>query len=53
MQCIHGYDAGWDANKLGIGAIIEQKIVAEVLLTANAKIAQAARSGVERNYAVA
>jgi ribosomal protein L35 len=53
MQRILGHDAGRDADELGIGAVVEEQIVAEVLLAALAEIALAAGGGVERHHAVA
>ena len=52
-QRILGHDAGWNANELGIGAIVEEQIVAEIFLAARAEIALAAGRGVERHNAVA
>src|SRR5271157_4225014 len=53
MQRILGHDAGRDANELGIGAVVEEQIVAEVLLAVSAEITLAAGGRVERDYAVA
>ena len=48
-----GDDARRDANVLGIGAIVEEQIVAEVFLVARAEVALAAGRGVERDDAIA
>jgi hypothetical protein len=53
MQCILGDNAGRDADELGISAVVEEQIVAEIFLTAGAEVTHAARRGVERHHAIA
>ena len=48
-----GDDARRNANEFGIGAVVEQQVVAEVLLAALAEVALPAGRGVERHDAVA
>ncbi len=48
-----GDDALGNADELGVSAVVEEQIVAEILLAAQAEIALAARRGVERDDAVA
>ena len=52
-ECVLGDDARGNADELGIGAVVEEQIVAEILLAARAEIAFAAGRGVERHHAVA
>ena len=52
-QRVLGDDARRDADELGVGTVVEEQIVAEILLAALAEIALAAGSGVERHHAVA
>ena len=53
MQRVLGDDARRNANELGIGAVVEEQIVAEIFLAALAEVALAAGRGVERDDAVA
>ena len=53
VKGILGHDASRNANELGVGAVVEEQIVAEVLLAASAEIALTAGGGIERDYAVA
>jgi hypothetical protein len=52
FEGVFGDDALGDADELGIGAVIEEEIVAEVFLAAIAEVAVAAGGGVECHYAV-
>src|ERR1019366_1553633 len=49
---IFRHDARRNADELGVGSIVEEQVVAEVLLAAIAEIAVAAWGGVERHDAV-
>ncbi len=53
VEGILGNDTSRDADELGIGAVVEEQIVAEVFLAMLAEIALPAGGGVERNHAVA
>ena len=52
-QRVLGDDARRNLDELGVGAVVEEQIVAKVLLPARAEVALAARRGVERHHAVA
>jgi hypothetical protein len=52
MQGVFGDDARRNADELGVGAIIEEQVVAKILLSAFAEIALTAGGGVERDDAV-
>jgi len=53
MKSIFGHNTRRDANELGIGTVVEEQLVAKILLPTLAKIASAAGSRVERDNAVA
>ena len=53
VQRVLGHDARGNANELGISAVVEEQVVAEVLLAARTEIALSAGGGVERHHAVA
>ena len=53
MKRVLGDDARGNADELGVGAVVEEQIVAEILLAALAEVALAAGRGVERHHAVA
>ncbi len=50
---VHGHDALGNADELCVRAVVEEQIVAEILLAAQAEIAFAARRGIERHHAIA
>src|ERR1022692_3826645 len=53
VKCVLGDDARGNADELSISAIVEKKIVAEVLLAAFAEEALPAGRGVQRNNTIA
>ena len=53
MKRILGHDARGNADELGVSAVVEEQVVAEILLAARAKVALAAGRGIERHHAVA
>src|SRR5580658_2116552 len=52
VQGVRGNNSGGDADELGVGAVVEQKIVTEVLLRAPAEVALAAGRGIQRDNAI-
>ena len=48
-----GDDASWDAYEFSVGAIIEEQVIAEILLSSLAKVAGTAGGGVERDDTIA
>src|SRR5947207_9687057 len=48
-----GNDAGRDADELCICAVVEEQVVAEILLTTLAEVALAAGGGIQRHHAAA
>ncbi len=53
MKRVLRYDARGNADELSVRSIVEEQVVAEILLPAFAKVAVTARRGVEGDYAVA
>ncbi len=49
---IFGDDPGWDADVFGVGAVVEEKVFAEVLLAVQAEEAGVTGGGVEGDDAV-
>src|SRR4029077_8334967 len=49
LQHVLADDTAWDANVLGISAVVEEQILAEVAVLPAAKKAYAARRGVRRH----
>ena len=49
---VFGHDAGRNADELGVCAVVEEQIVAEVLLVVLAEVTIAARGGVEGDDSV-
>ena len=50
---VFGDDARGNADVLGVCAVVEEQIVAEIFLVAQAEVADAARRGVERHDVIA
>ena len=53
VQRVFGDDAGRDADELGVRAVVEEQVVAEIFLPMLAEVALAAGCGVERHHAAA
>src|SRR5579883_221764 len=53
MQCVLFDNARRDADVFGVGSVVEDEVIAEVLLSSLAEVALIARGGVERDDAVA
>jgi hypothetical protein len=53
VEGVLGDDARWNADELSVGSVVEEQVVAEILLSTLAKVTGATRCGVERDYTIA
>ena len=53
MKRVLGDDARRDANEFGVGSVVEEQVVAEILLPVLAEVALAARSGIQGHHTAA
>ncbi len=53
VKRVLGDDARGDADELSVGAVVEEQIVAEILLAVLAEVTLAAGSGIQRHHAAA